>query len=156
MERQKNGYQCLSPERVAQLLSLGVGYEGYIEFKGGYKMFVIISPDSPMMINQQYIPLDTVLSVYVTNPENPQQAKVGKHWSVKTLKDIQIANGSAGLAVGGVENFGAQGTMRFTQRDKLSLRYYKSGWRGGTPAKIKTYKVKTVAAKIGERSFYWE
>lgn len=31
MAKQENNYQCVPPERVAQLLKLGVGYEGYVE-----------------------------------------------------------------------------------------------------------------------------
>ena len=43
---------------------------------------------------------------------------------------------------GGVEVIkNKKGTVRFTKNGKISPKYYKNGWLGGSKAKIKTYKL---------------
>ncbi|UHQ55339.1 RHS repeat-associated core domain-containing protein [Microbulbifer sp. YPW16] len=41
------------------------------------------------------------------------------------------------------------GTIRMTKAGQLSPGYYASGWRGGSPARIRTYSLKSIGSGIG-------
>lgn len=155
MAKKQEQYPCVSPERVAQLLSLGKAYSGYIEFRGGHQFFVEITPGDNLQINEHYTPQDTILSVYVANRVNPLITETEKHWSIEALQTLQTVNSAAGLTMGAVEHSGSKGTFRMTrqQGQLFSPRYYKNGWAGGTRGQIKTYKVTTTAGKIGKGCF---
>lgn len=59
-----------------------------------------------------------------------------------------------GHTSGIVELSAGKTTMRFVKSSKLSPKVYRSGWVGGSPARIRTYKVSTLAKGLGRRVFY--
>ena len=58
-----------------------------------------------------------------------------------TSNDNKNNNILSGVKVGAKIISGIGGTVRFTKNGKISPKYYKSGWLGGSKAKIKTYKI---------------
>ena len=58
-----------------------------------------------------------------------------------TSNDNIINNIVSGVEKGAKIISDIGGTVRFTKNGKISPKYYKSGWLGGSKAKIKTYKI---------------
>ena len=66
------------------------------------------------------------------------------------------ANTLSGLGYSsGITEYNAgKTTLRFLKQGKFSPKLYPSGWRGGSRALIKTYKVTTLAKGIGRKVFF--
>jgi hypothetical protein len=147
MEKTRNQTQCVPVERVAQLLSMGVGYEGYVRFIDGRQVYMEITPEDNAAISELYFPEDTLLSVHVMNPDNPTVVKESRYWDVADLviNDISVT----GLGVGVIENSGTKATFRLRNSKGFSPKYYSTGWSGGSRGRIKTYRVKIAAKYTG-------
>ena len=155
MTKKQKDYPCVPPERVAFLMSVGAGYEGYIELYGGQRIFVEIIPDLSLMLRQQNAPENTLMSVYIPHPANPSHFEKSQHWAIGGLQKIQTINSTVGVTTGIVEHSGIQGSFRLkTESAQFSPKYYSSGWKGGSAGNIKTYKVTTVAKSTGRWCFY--
>ena len=81
-----------------------------------------------MLIINIYILLFLLNSISNKNSEDEKSEK-----SKKTIETISSIVGGAGGAL--------KDTTRFVKNHKFNPKYYKSGWGGGSPAKIKTYKL---------------
>ena len=89
-----------------------------------------------MFIINIYILLCLLTSISNKNSEDEKSEKSKE--TIETISSI----------VGGVSG-ALKDTTRFVKNHKFSPKYYKSAWGGGSPAKIKTYKLGKVGKSFG-------
>jgi len=87
---------------------------------------------------------NTILYGYVSKPDT----------TTTVLSTMSAANGWFGIGATMTEISVKKTTVRFFKSEMFSPKFYTSGWRGGSPAKIKTYKVSSLASHAGKIALF--
>lgn len=89
--------------------------------------------------------------LWITNPDtiNHQEANTAV-WRGYASNTITAAGSLSSV----VEIYGKNSTVRFSKSGHFSPKLYNNGWKGGSRAKIKTYKVTSLAKSAGKKIFF--
>lgn len=150
-----NELERLSQEDLKIRLQNDCPIKGIVTFDNKKTATIEINPISTCEIprgdvDSAFISFSESMPEWVPNPALLNEKKI---YTI-LYQDITNSASSLGTALSLTEVSGIKSTVRFQKQGKFSPKMYWQGWGGGSRAKIKVYKV-TSLAKKGGNSIFW-
>ena len=143
----------LNEREFGEKLSRGIPFENLVTFKNGKQALIKVEPlSSSYSSTNKYgsyglVFFDSVSPEWAYVPSTigfyaPKAVK-------RSLNTYSNVNSVVGIGFATSDYLGYSATMRIMRNNgqTFSPKYYSSGWKGGSPSKIKTYKVTALASK---------
>ena len=152
-----NNFEDINQQELGQRMQTDMPLKGYVTFDNQLSTTLEITPLGTHEIESAGIGTFGMISfsnsepLWIANPNmiNYQEADTVV-WHGYASNTITAAGSLSSI----IEMSGKNKTVRFSKSGHFSPKIYNSGWQGGCRAKIKTYKVTSLAKNAGRRIFF--
>lgn len=148
----------ISQQELGQRMLNDMPLKGCVTFDNQLSTVLELTPSGSYEIESTGIGTFGMISfsnsepLWITNPNtiNHQEANTAV-WRGYASNTITAAGSLSSI----VEIYGKKSTIRFSKSGHFSPKLYNSGWKGGSRAKIKTYKVTSLAKSASKKIFFF-
>lgn len=150
-------WEQLNQQELHNRLQSNLNFKGKVTFDNQKTAAIEIDPlgTHDILRNQDgsygLISFSDSVPLWVNNPALIDNEKAKTYmWHENTANSISTIGTIASL----VELSNIKATARFYKAGKFSPKIYGNGWQGGSSARIKTYKVTSLAKNMGRKIFF--